>query len=142
MVHLAFPSSKFSYFPADNVLYYLLNFYVHLLYLFSIFKFIRFPANYVLLFFSIFRFIWPDAKDVRSSLFHFQVLSLLCSTYRFIWFPSDYVLSSFLHFHFYLVSFKDVLFSTSQCGLRPYNLILFGLKHSPMNSSFNQRPLL
>jgi len=107
---LAFPSFKFSYFPADNVLSYRLNFYVYLRYLFSSFKFIRFPANYVLLFFSTFRFIWHDAKDVRSSVFHFQVLSLLCSTYRFIWFPSDYVLSSFPHFHLYLVSFKDVLF--------------------------------
>jgi hypothetical protein len=104
MFFLAFPSFKFSYFPAYNFLSYLLNFYVYLRYLLSSFKLIRFPANYFLLFFSTFRFICPVVKNVRSYVFHFQVLSLLCSTYRFIWFPSDYVLSSFLHLHL-LVSF-------------------------------------
>ena len=143
MFFLAFPSFKFGYFPAKKVPSYLLNFYVYLLYLFSNLKFIRLPADYILLFFSTFRFIWPDAKDVRSSVFHLKVLSLLRTTYRFIWFPSDYILSSFLHFRLYLVSFEDVLFFLSHCGLQPYSVLLFELKDSPMKSnSSNQRPLL
>lgn len=121
MFSLAFPSFNFSYFPSDSVLSDL-NFQVYLCYLFSSFKFIQFPANYILLFFSSFSFIWPDAKDIRSSVFHFQVLSLLGSTSRFISLLSHYVLSFFSAFVFtYFLSKISCSFS---CHTATYSLTM------------------
>jgi len=143
ILFLAFPSFKFSYFPAYNVLSYLLNFYVYIRYLLSSFKLIRFSTNYFLFFFSTFRFIWPDAKDVRSSVFHFSsvVSSLLHLQIYLVSFKIMFSLL-FSTCTFQLVSFKDVLFFLSKCGLQPHSALLFGLKNSAMNSSSNQRPRL